>query len=83
MNIVQSKEEILHFPEGRKAVVYIDESKTNYYVSFRPITKALPKGWASTIGPIKVKKTRIVSNMLAAVNVAYKEYMKDDIWLWR
>lgn len=77
MTIIQTREATMNFPENRRARVYVEESKTNYYVAFQPI------GWASWFQPIKVKKSRLVSNMLAAVNAAYKEYMKNDIWNWK
>ena len=77
MNIVQTQERVLTLPGQRRALVYIEESKTNYYVSFRPV------GWESWFSPIKVKKSKIVCNMLIAVHLAYKEYMKTDIWGWR
>lgn len=65
------------FPGNRRAKVYVEESKTNYYVAFRPI------GWENWFSPIKVKKDKYICNMLAAVNAAYIEYMKDDIWRWK
>ena len=82
MEILQTKQTIMSFPEKRRAHVYVEESKTNYYVAFRPITPDCPRGWASWFTPIKVKKTRIVSSMLAAINAAYTEYMKNNIWNW-
>lgn len=64
-------------PGKRRALVYIKESKKNYYVSFKPV------GWQSWFSPIKVEKSKAVCNMLVAVNAAYKEYMKTDIWGWK
>lgn len=83
MKILDSKTTLMDFPEKRKAIVYVDESKTNYYVTFRPVTKERPQGWAGTIGPIKVKKAKRPMKMTDVILAAYDEYMKDDIWLWR
>lgn len=62
--------------DGKRAHVRIAESKTNYYVSFRPV------GWDEWIGPIKVRKSTLVCNMLAGVSCAYIDYMKENKYGW-
>ena len=82
MEIIQTKSAIMSFAGDRRAHVYVEESKTNYYVAFRPITRDCPRGWATWFDPIKVKKSKTVSSMAMAVDAAFAKYMENNIWNW-
>ena len=76
MQIINEKEFSIVFGMGT-AKVYVEESKTNYYVSIQPHKYAM-----AVVGGEKVSKKQ-AKDMRAAIDVVYKEYeSKNAGWKW-
>lgn len=76
MQIINEKEFSCVFGMGT-AKVYVEESKTNYYISIQPHKYAMP-----VVVEEKVSKKQ-AKNMQAAIDVVYKEYeSKNAGWKW-
>lgn len=69
------RETILTFPKGR-ALVCVEEFKTLYKVTIKPVNYEMPVclEW-------RVNK-KGVCNMLHAVTIVYNDYAKDNTIIW-